>query len=283
MRELTTSLCHDVDYQYRLRADFRRRRVHPAVETLVWSHVIGKPTERVQLSADVTMNQKLDQERELSVNGDASLSDYFRQKRRFQRLDFVSVGFFVFVVNAIVTSTCTRTALPSFWPGAKRHCFRASSDARSSSSSSDWTISRRVGYPVPINHASEEQRSIDAASHRARRVMGFDVANESRRGHPISRLVDRVVLLRHDGTNEQAERERNATHCCPHVPFDFIPWLVTGTTRHCRAASAPSPVRPQPLAGDTPFPDDRIHPFKPSVASAVIAWNAGWLVKDQCE
>jgi hypothetical protein len=65
MRQLMSSLCHDVDYQYRLRADFRRRRVHPAVETLVWSHVIGKPTERVQLAAEVTMNQKLDQEREL--------------------------------------------------------------------------------------------------------------------------------------------------------------------------------------------------------------------------
>ena len=59
------ALAGDVDYQHRLRADFRRRRVHPTIETLVWSHVIGKPTERIQLSADVTMNQKLDQEREL--------------------------------------------------------------------------------------------------------------------------------------------------------------------------------------------------------------------------
>ncbi len=65
MRELMTSLCHDVDYQHRLRADFRRRRVHPAIESLVWAHTVGKPTERVQLSADVTMSQQLDQEREL--------------------------------------------------------------------------------------------------------------------------------------------------------------------------------------------------------------------------
>jgi hypothetical protein len=55
----------DVDYQYRLREAFRRRRVHPAVETRVWSHVIAKPTVRVQVSADVTMNQKLDRDREL--------------------------------------------------------------------------------------------------------------------------------------------------------------------------------------------------------------------------
>ena len=65
LRALMGVLAGDVDYQYRLREDFRRRRVHPTVETLVWSHVIGKPTERVQLSADVTMNQKLDREREL--------------------------------------------------------------------------------------------------------------------------------------------------------------------------------------------------------------------------
>jgi hypothetical protein len=62
MRELMNSLCDDVD---RLRADFRRRRVHPTIEALVWGHVVGKPTERVQLSADVTMNQKLEEEREL--------------------------------------------------------------------------------------------------------------------------------------------------------------------------------------------------------------------------
>ena len=65
LRALMGVLAGDVDYQYRLREDFRRRRVHPAVETLVWSHVIGKPTERVQLSADVTMSQKLEKEREL--------------------------------------------------------------------------------------------------------------------------------------------------------------------------------------------------------------------------
>ena len=64
LRALMGVLAGDVDYQYRLREDFRRRRVHPTVETLVWSHAIGKPTERVQLSADVTMNQKLEEERE---------------------------------------------------------------------------------------------------------------------------------------------------------------------------------------------------------------------------
>jgi hypothetical protein len=32
---------------------------------LVWAHTIGKPAERVQLSANVTMSQKLEEEREL--------------------------------------------------------------------------------------------------------------------------------------------------------------------------------------------------------------------------
>jgi hypothetical protein len=65
MRALMTGLVHDVDYQCRLRQDFRRRRIHPTIEALVWAHTVGKPTERVQLSADVSMSQKLDQEREL--------------------------------------------------------------------------------------------------------------------------------------------------------------------------------------------------------------------------
>jgi hypothetical protein len=65
MRELMMSLCDDADYQYRLRADFRRRRVHPTIEALVWGHVIGRPAEKVQLSADVTMKRKLDEDREL--------------------------------------------------------------------------------------------------------------------------------------------------------------------------------------------------------------------------
>ena len=65
MRALMTGLVHDVDYQCRLRQDFRRRRIHPTIEALVWAHAVGKPTERVQLSADVTMSQKLEKEREL--------------------------------------------------------------------------------------------------------------------------------------------------------------------------------------------------------------------------
>jgi hypothetical protein len=84
MRELMTSLCHDVDYQYRLRADFRRRRVHPTIEALVWNHVVGKPAERLQLSADVAMNQKLNEERELFAR--LSVEDLEELARDSERL-----------------------------------------------------------------------------------------------------------------------------------------------------------------------------------------------------
>ena len=59
------ALAGDVDYRERFSSAFRRRRLHPSTEMRVWDYVVGKPAERVQLSADITMNQKLDQEREL--------------------------------------------------------------------------------------------------------------------------------------------------------------------------------------------------------------------------
>jgi hypothetical protein len=65
LRALMGVLAGDVDYQRRLISDFRRRRVHPTIEALVWAHVVGKPTDRVQLSADLRMNQRLDREVEL--------------------------------------------------------------------------------------------------------------------------------------------------------------------------------------------------------------------------
>src|SRR4051812_3095272 len=65
LRSLMTSLCGDVDYQHRLRADFRRRRVHPTIEALVWAHTIGKPAVPVLLSADIAMTQNLEKEGEL--------------------------------------------------------------------------------------------------------------------------------------------------------------------------------------------------------------------------
>jgi hypothetical protein len=65
MRELMTALLNDVDYQHRRREDFRHRRIHPSIEALVWAHVIGKPTEKIEMSANVTMEKKLAEELEV--------------------------------------------------------------------------------------------------------------------------------------------------------------------------------------------------------------------------
>jgi hypothetical protein len=65
LRSLMEALVGDVHYQSRLRADFRRRRVHPSIESLVWGHVVGRPAEQVRVSASVSMNLRHDEEREL--------------------------------------------------------------------------------------------------------------------------------------------------------------------------------------------------------------------------
>jgi hypothetical protein len=49
------ALVNDVDYQYRLREDFRRRRVHASTEAAVWSYILGKPLTRMEMCATVTM------------------------------------------------------------------------------------------------------------------------------------------------------------------------------------------------------------------------------------
>jgi hypothetical protein len=65
MRGLMAALLNDVDYQYRLREDFRKRRVLPSTEAIVWAHVVGKPTEKIEMSANVTMEKKFADEREV--------------------------------------------------------------------------------------------------------------------------------------------------------------------------------------------------------------------------
>ena len=65
MRELMAALLNDVDYQHRLREDFRNRRIHPSIEALVWAYIVGKPTEKIEMSANVTMEKKLAEEREV--------------------------------------------------------------------------------------------------------------------------------------------------------------------------------------------------------------------------
>jgi hypothetical protein len=64
LRELMAALSGDVYYQEKLLKDFRTRRVHPTVEVRVWEYALGKPVDRVAVSADVTLDQKLAADRE---------------------------------------------------------------------------------------------------------------------------------------------------------------------------------------------------------------------------
>ena len=61
MRELV----HDNAYQRRLRRDFCRRRVAPVTETAVWTRVLGPAPQAITVSADVTLDARLREEREL--------------------------------------------------------------------------------------------------------------------------------------------------------------------------------------------------------------------------
>jgi hypothetical protein len=64
LRELMAALSGDVNYQEKLLKDFRTRRVHPSVEVRVWEYALGKPMDRVAVSANVTMDRQLDAEAE---------------------------------------------------------------------------------------------------------------------------------------------------------------------------------------------------------------------------
>jgi hypothetical protein len=63
LKTLVNELVHDVAYQHQLRQDFRKRRVHPAIETLIWNHSIGKPAETIALTAAVSVNGRIEDER----------------------------------------------------------------------------------------------------------------------------------------------------------------------------------------------------------------------------
>jgi hypothetical protein len=64
LRELMAALSGDVFYQEKLRQDFSKRRVHPSVELRVWEYALGKPTDNLKLSADVTLSRQLAEEAE---------------------------------------------------------------------------------------------------------------------------------------------------------------------------------------------------------------------------
>jgi hypothetical protein len=49
IREAATKLVSDPVYWRKLKADIRKRKVHPQMEALIWSYAFGKPIERVEL------------------------------------------------------------------------------------------------------------------------------------------------------------------------------------------------------------------------------------------
>src|SRR4051812_13281456 len=64
-RLLAGQLVNDAVYQHRLREDFRRRRVHPTIESLIWQYHIGKPVAPVALvgSLSLEVSGRLEEER----------------------------------------------------------------------------------------------------------------------------------------------------------------------------------------------------------------------------
>jgi hypothetical protein len=62
---LMEAIAGDIDYQRKLRSDFGKRRLHPSTEIRIWEYAIGKPKEQIEMSASVTMNQRLAAERDM--------------------------------------------------------------------------------------------------------------------------------------------------------------------------------------------------------------------------
>lgn len=63
-RLLASQLVNDVNYQHRLRADFKKRRVHPTIESLIWQYHLGKPSQPIAVSGAISLvGEQLDADR----------------------------------------------------------------------------------------------------------------------------------------------------------------------------------------------------------------------------
>lgn len=65
LRELMAAAAGDLCYQKKFRDAFVRRRLHPSTEIKVWEYAIGRPKEQIEMTANVTMNERLAAEREV--------------------------------------------------------------------------------------------------------------------------------------------------------------------------------------------------------------------------
>ena len=68
VKALVSQLVNDVAYQHKLRDDFRRRKVAPAIEALIWQYHLGRPTQPIDVTASVDVNARLEEERRIFAN-----------------------------------------------------------------------------------------------------------------------------------------------------------------------------------------------------------------------
>lgn len=63
VRQLIGDLVNSPKYQWKLRRDFDGRKVHPAVESMVWAYHLGKPRQDLNVTASVDVTGRLEEER----------------------------------------------------------------------------------------------------------------------------------------------------------------------------------------------------------------------------
>jgi hypothetical protein len=84
LKQLVARLVNDVAYQHKLRDDFRRRKVPPAVEVLIWNYHLGKPPQTIEMNATVDMSARIEEERRIFAALD--LTDLEQLASESQRL-----------------------------------------------------------------------------------------------------------------------------------------------------------------------------------------------------
>jgi hypothetical protein len=65
VRQLVSELVTDRAYQQKLRSDFRRRKVHPTIEALIWTYHLGKPRQTIDVTATVDVDARLEEEKRI--------------------------------------------------------------------------------------------------------------------------------------------------------------------------------------------------------------------------
>ena len=72
IRQVRLNRNTDAAYQRKLRDDFRRRKVHPTIEALIWTYHLGKPTHSIAVSGSMAFDvqARLDEERRVFASLD---------------------------------------------------------------------------------------------------------------------------------------------------------------------------------------------------------------------